>query len=77
MIDVKQAKLSPSSVFTKPIEVVECDEIGLEDKIAILKQWQYDAIELTVAEEENMAGGESSLLSRITRALHILREQRQ
>ena len=77
MIDVEQAKLNPSSVFSNPKEVLSCDDISLEDKIAILKQWQYDAIELSVAEEENMAGGESSFLSRISQALHNLREQRK
>ena len=68
MIDVGQAKLNPSAVFNNPRDVVNCSEISNTDKIAILKQWQYDAIELSVAEEENMAGGESSLLSRISQA---------
>lgn len=46
--------------------------LSREEKIALLKQWEYDARELEVAEEENMGGGAADMLERILRALEKL-----
>jgi len=54
MTDIKVAKDDPSSVYRHPHEVVEDDTISREEKIAILKSWEYDEREIAVAEEENM-----------------------
>jgi len=37
-----------------------------------LRRWEYDARELEVAEDENMAGGPPSQLDRVLAALHRL-----
>ena len=62
----------PSLAFENPEAVLEAD-LPREQKVEILKRWEFDMRELSVAEEENMGGGESSsLLSRVRRALRTL-----
>jgi hypothetical protein len=75
MIDVQHAKIDPASVFHYPEEVLDSPDLTLSDKISILKQWKYDALELMVAEEENMSGGEVDLLDAISLALNKLQCQ--
>jgi hypothetical protein len=55
MIDVKKALTDPSAVFKKPQEVIETDGLSREQKIEILRRWEYDVRELQVADEEGMA----------------------
>lgn len=54
MIDVKKALLDPSAVFGEPDEVVESKLLSREQKIEILRRWEYDVRELQVADEESM-----------------------
>jgi hypothetical protein len=54
MIDVKKALLDPSAVFREPDEVVESKLLKREQKIEILRRWEYDVRELQVADEESM-----------------------
>lgn len=71
-IDIEQALLDPSAVFDAPEDVVADDRIQKEQKIEILRRWGYDALELEVAEEENMTGGEPDMLDRVLKALESL-----
>jgi len=72
-IDYEQALLDPSTQFSRPEAVLK--EVGLtrEQKIEILRRWAYDESEISVAEEEGMKGGESSLLQPILIALEQLK----
>ena len=72
MIDCKKALLDPSSVFERPEDVVSAAGIDRDTKIEILRRWGYDALELDVAEEENMTGGEAGMLDRVVKALRSL-----
>ena len=79
MVDLKQALISPASVFTHPSEVVNHQEIEHQHKIKILEQWENDTKELLTATEENMDNeyeGESAsdLLALIHQSLTDLRE---
>lgn len=74
MIDLERALLVPSSVFKTPDDVVQSEKLSCEQKIEILRRWEYDARELQVAEEEGMVGSNSSILDQILRALLILDE---
>ena len=56
MIDIDKAMTNPAGVFATPDEVCEADGLSNEQKVGILRRWEYDARELQVAEEENMAG---------------------
>ncbi len=73
MSDFEKAMLSPTSVYKIPNEVVEDDTLSREQKLKILRQWEYDAHELQVAEDENMPGDQpTSMLHRIITAIHCL-----
>jgi hypothetical protein len=49
--------------------------LSRDEKCAILRRWEHEARGMDVAEEENMGGGSSSVLSSILRALNQLGEQ--
>ncbi len=73
MIDVKRAMLNPTSVFEEPKEVVANDELTRDQKIEILRRWEYDAHELEVAEEEaGMAVRRPEMFDLVVQALHML-----
>ena len=52
MTDRKKALLDPTMMYTNPIEVVADDDLTRDQKIEILRSWEYDARALEVAEEE-------------------------
>ena len=54
MVDIKKALLDPSAEFKQPGEVVRSNELTRDQKIEILRRWEYDLRELQVAEEESM-----------------------
>ncbi len=73
MIDVKKAMLDPTSVFKEPEEVVASDELNRNQKIEILRRWEYDARELEVAEEEaGMAVRRPEMFDLVVQALDML-----
>lgn len=74
MIDLEQAIRDPSKHFATPADVLRADELSSTDKVRILRQWEMDARELAVAEEENMGGGETMDLDLVLQALHQLGE---
>lgn len=67
---LEQALLDPASVYQAPAEVLADNTLTREEKIKVLRSWEYDARELEVAEEENMGGGRPSLLGQVLSALH-------
>ena len=73
MIDVKKAMLNPTSVFKEPEEVVASDELNRDQKIEVLRRWEYDARELEVAEDEaGMAVRRPEMFDLVVQALHML-----
>jgi len=62
---LKKACADPGSVFDGPEALTARDDLSAEEKIRILRCWEYDAAELSVATEENMPGPENDLLRRI------------
>jgi hypothetical protein len=72
-----QALLDPESVFAGPEAVVEHRDLDREQKIAILRAWEHDAVEVEVAEEEGMPGPEDDLLQRVLQALARLTDGQQ
>lgn len=69
--DLKKAMLDPQSVFKTPQAVLKHAELTHDQKIAILEQWRADAIELQIAEAENMPGGKD-FFDEVAAALHEL-----
>ncbi len=77
MIDVSKAMLDPTMVFEDPMDVVANDELTHDQKIEILRRWEYDAREMEVAEEEaGMAVPRPEMFDRVLQALHTLGVER-
>lgn len=68
---------SPTIGFKDPKEVVANDELTRDQKIEILRRWEYDAHEPAVAEEEaGMAVRRPKMFDRVFQALHTLGVER-
>ncbi len=73
MIDVQQAMLDPTMVFKDPTDVVADENLSRDQKIEILRRWEYDARQLEVAEEEaGMAVRRPDMFDCVVQALHTL-----
>jgi len=73
MIDVRKAMLDPTMMFEAPEQVVTNDELTRDQKIEILRRWEYDAHQLEVAEEEaGMRVRCPGMFDRVVQALHTL-----
>ena len=72
MIDVEKALLDPGLVFKTPQELLANDELSREQKIEILRRWEYDARQLQVAEEESMEGPQPVTLEAVLQALRAI-----
>ena len=72
-INLEKAILDPTLVFRSPENLLQRDELTRTQKIKILRRWKFDALQLQVAEEENMGGEQSSdILDRVLQALQAL-----
>ncbi len=71
-MDIEKALFDPGGVFASPDDVFDESSLTREQKIKILRRWEYDARELGVAEEENMTGGPPNMLSEILHTLQRL-----
>jgi hypothetical protein len=63
-----EAAANPTRFYRAPREVVQDRRLTREEKLAILEAWELEARELSVAAEENMSGGEPSLLQDVVDA---------
>ena len=64
--------LDPTSVFRVPEDVLKASDLTREQKIEILRRWEYDARELEVAADENMIGSNNDLLQNVLGSLSEL-----
>ncbi len=72
-IDLRKALLNPALVFLGPEDVLKRDELTREQKIEVLRRWKFDALQLQVADDENMGSEQpSDILDRVLQALHAL-----
>jgi hypothetical protein len=73
-MDIKQAYMNPAAVFRRPEEVIASGEINREQKIEILRRWEYDLRQLQVADEESMTAPkpEAITLDVVLKALRAL-----
>ncbi len=63
---------NPSVFFKRPAQVLQNNDLSWEQKIKILRQWEYDVRELQVAEEESMTGPQPVSLAEVRDALRAL-----
>lgn len=71
-IDPKRAEEDPASAFASPQDVLADGSLTHEQKVRVLRRWKLDALEMDVATEEAMAGGEPSRLDEVIAALKAL-----
>lgn len=77
MKDVAKAMLDPTMVFDDPSDVLADKDLTRDQKVEILRRWEYDARELEVAEEEaGMAVLRPEMFDRVVQALHELGVER-
>jgi len=72
MIDIEKLILNPGKHFKDPEEVLKLKSLNTDQKIKILKSWEYDSRQLQVAEEENMQGPDDNVLNKVLNALREL-----
>lgn len=73
-VDFEAALQDPKAFFSEPRDVVDHLELSRERKLAILRRWEQDAVQLSVSESEGMVGGEENMLGRVKHALQMVRE---
>ena len=75
-IDKEKAKTNPSSVFTKPADVVTNKDLSAKEKTKVLQEWELDARLSDVATEEGMSkkkpGQPESVLADVKKAQNEL-----
>ncbi len=61
--------IDPEAIYAAPEDVVADSSLSDAEKIEILRRWNYEACETSVAVDEGMTGPEDGLLQRILLAL--------
>lgn len=69
---IAKAILDPPSVFDTPQDVLTDEDLTSSQRIEILRRWEYDACEISVAEDEGMPAQNGELLKQILQALQKL-----
>jgi len=69
-VELKRARLVPSSVFTSPNAVVRSADLSRAQKIQILRRWEFDARHML--DGDGAAGDVGGLLSQVEGALAAL-----
>ena len=64
--------LDPSASYDLPQDVVDDKNLTQDQKIEILRRWEYDEAEKQVAEEEGMIGNKGDTLNQILLLLNDL-----
>lgn len=61
----------PGEIFEAPGDVLDHPALSKTQRIEVLQQWRYDAVQLQVAAQENMTGGEqgAGFIEKIDQAL--------
>jgi hypothetical protein len=62
------ARISPTTVFDAPEDVVESTDLTKREKVRILEQWESDAKSLQRATDEGMCGGKRPRLDEVKAA---------
>jgi hypothetical protein len=71
-MDMELARLDPVAAFTTPEELLISGALTRQQKLEVLRRWEYDARENSTATEEGMPDGDNDLLHRILVAIDQL-----
>lgn len=72
MTHIANVKFIPTTVFRTPTDVLLREDLSLEEKASILRQWEYDARERETAEDEGMLSQQPDMLDEVLAALRTL-----
>jgi hypothetical protein len=72
--DLDAVMADPAAFFARPQDVVTDQRFSREIKLKVLRQWERDAHNLGVADNEGMSGGEESMHGRVLHAIRSLEE---
>ena len=70
--EIRKILLNPAAAYKSPAAILADNELTKENKIEILRRWEYDACEVSVAGEEGMQASDGELLQQIVRAIGSL-----
>ena len=70
--DLDKIMRDPRAFFSEPRDVVAHPQLSREQKLAILREWEQDALRLSASESEGMGGGEESMLGRVESAIQTV-----
>jgi hypothetical protein len=70
--DLNEIMRNPRGYFSEPRDVVAHPQLSRKQKLAILRQWEQDALHLSASESEGMGGGEESMLGRVESAIQAV-----
>jgi hypothetical protein len=73
-VDLNAVMADPTAFFAQPQDVLKDERFSREIKLKILRQWERDAHNLEVADNEGMSGGEDSMHGRVLHAIRSLEE---
>jgi hypothetical protein len=68
-INLEMALRDPAGSFAEPQDVVAHPRLSSGEKLAILRQWEQDALRLSASESEGMGGGKEAMLGRVEGAI--------
>jgi hypothetical protein len=71
---VESAISDPTRHYTRPMDVLQDDQLDTDEKRRILESWKKDAELLSTAQAENMSGGERPQLQDVSLALTHLEQ---
>lgn len=71
-LDLEAALRDPAGSFAEPQDVATHSQLSEGEKLAILRQWEQDAVRLSTAESEGMGGGKEAMLGRVERAIQAV-----
>ena len=74
-VDFEATLQDPQAFFAEPQDVVDDPKLSREEKLAILRRWEQDALRLSASEAEGMGGGEENKLGRVKQAIQMVRDE--
>jgi energy-converting hydrogenase Eha subunit H len=70
--DITDMTSKPAMYFARPEDIVESDKLQPGDKLAALREWEFDVRQQAVATEENMAATAAVTLQDVHNAMRAL-----
>jgi len=59
LIDIEKAILDPAAIFKNPQQVIDNHDLSRDQKIEVLRRWEYDVREIQVLDDESTTAKET------------------